>query len=289
MAYDTQGYSTQALTSGGFISFRFPYPDYGVASGLSSSPAASATMDTINHCFVTNAGSLYIYESGTQVASLGTISALDTLSIHFTTGTITYKKNNDTVHTSATGSTTFYFDSSMDNVGGGISHILMGMSTRASNTKGRVSGGNISTYIADAAIKTAHIAEAQIDEARILDLSVTAVKIRGNAVSYITKANSDSVTLAVHGTTLYPSSIVIIAKANVVATPGAGDNTLTLTINGDAQDSSIMASAGDAIRVPMILQTTYQNYVTGTMTIAVTSTNSANVSEYVINVLEVLK
>ena len=157
-------------------------------------------------------------------------------------------------------------------------------------TVSQITSGNVSTYIAAAAIGTAYIADAAITTAKIGDLQVDSLQIRGNAVTYITTytatAGSVSFTINTHGTPTYPTSLVVIAKNAMYTNNAVGYS--TLSVGGVQRDQSMCASSSQVF-VALITECMISVTTTGAMTVEVAQSGTTYTGSIVVNVLEIIK
>ncbi len=150
-----------------------------------------------------------------------------------------------------------------------------------------ITNANISTFIASSAISDAYIA----------DLTIGTVKIANNAISYVTKASSSTLTINVHGSSGNNTSLIIIAKAQQNGDSGSltlqtqTHNTTTgVTGSVVSQDSASYGGGGNGIGVTSVVMTTMTIGFSGTVAISLSAVaNNGSTSGYVINTLEVLK
>jgi hypothetical protein len=75
----------------------------------------------------------------------------------------------------------------------GFSGYLLPSPVSSGNLLGKIHPGNASTYIANAAIQTALIGDAQITTAKIVDLAVDTLQIKGNAVTVPTSFSAPAI------------------------------------------------------------------------------------------------
>ena len=122
----------------------------------------------------------------------------------------------------------------------------------------------------------------------IADLTVDTLHIKNNAVSYnywSPSSTASSITYTTHGTSAYPTNIMITAKCGVLA---AVSRVIYLNIDGVMMTSSIFNPGGYTLNLPLTNIFNYTCTTSGTITVSITD-NGATTSAFSFNVLEIKK
>ena len=174
-AWDTQAYSTQSFTGSGGVSFKFGTLDKLCMGAINSDPTTDASFTSLDFAiFANSTGILEIYESGVSIGVVGTFTTANVFQILYSGTTVTYLKDGIVFRTVSTSAgRTFYFDSSLSFVGAQINSISIGSVSGIGNIVGTINPLNASTYISNAAINTAHIADANITTLKLAGQAVT--------------------------------------------------------------------------------------------------------------------
>jgi predicted phage tail protein len=167
VAWDRQAYSNQGFTSSGVVRFKPGSSTLTAAAGISSNPSVSSGVN-IDYCFVfDNPFTLYIYEGGAQILSVGKWYLTDVFEIEYKNTSVIYKQNGNIVRASTTtAGRSFYFDSSFFVPNNYIDNIQLGAYS-VGNLSGQIDYGNVSTYIKNGALGRAQIGLAEIDTLRV--------------------------------------------------------------------------------------------------------------------------
>jgi hypothetical protein len=120
---DAQAYSSIGYNNNMYVEVSPNQTTAGAMFGLSNNPTGSAGYDTINYAWHTSAPGTYnIYETGLLIASFGTYTISTKFRIEYNGKTVTYFKDGVSVRSVDVPipNTTYYFDSSFNQVGGAI-------------------------------------------------------------------------------------------------------------------------------------------------------------------------
>jgi len=131
--WNAQVYSTQSYTNGAYVSFS---PNSGslnqhIMVGLNTDANYDASYASIDYAWYLGGGggNLLIYESGVQIATVGTYTASTALSITYDGISVKYYKDGTLQRTIATANQTFFLDSSFYETGdrtGGVKNLVFG-------------------------------------------------------------------------------------------------------------------------------------------------------------------
>jgi hypothetical protein len=120
---DAEAYSSIGYNNNMYVEVNANQTTAGAMFGLSTNPMASANYDTINYAFHTSAAATFnIYETGSLITSFGAYTISTKFRIEYDGKTVTYFKDGvplRSVNVPIPG-TTYYFDSSFNQVGGAI-------------------------------------------------------------------------------------------------------------------------------------------------------------------------
>jgi predicted phage tail protein len=202
--------SVDGYVGGAFVSAVIAQTDKHLMLGLNTDPAADNSYSSLDYAWYPVAdGSLRIYESGTDIGSFGTYAAGDVLSITYD-GTAARYWRNGTLHRTVTVTITqaLYLDTSFHGVNGRLNNIRFGPYGNPSAVQGSnpITSGNVSTYIASAAIQDAQIAN--LNAAKITAGTLDAARIAAGSL------NADRITA---GTITTDRLILGSVTANVTA------------------------------------------------------------------------
>jgi hypothetical protein len=120
---DAEAYSSIGYNNNMYVEVSPNQTTAGAMFGLSTNPTASAGYDTINYAFHTSAAATFnIYENGLLIASFGTYTISTKFRIEYDGKTVTYFKDGVSVRSVDVPipNTTYYFDSSFNQVGAAI-------------------------------------------------------------------------------------------------------------------------------------------------------------------------
>lgn len=92
--------STDTLTADGFLQFSTAETTTSKMAGLNVANTTPSYTDIDFAIFLSSAGFVSIYESGTKVASVGNYSPNDTFRVLVNRGTVSYRRNNEVLYTS---------------------------------------------------------------------------------------------------------------------------------------------------------------------------------------------
>ncbi|MBF9266638.1 Ig-like domain-containing protein, partial [Paracidovorax cattleyae] len=114
--------STVGVSGGASVSFRAGQTNKAIMVGLNTDPGTNDNYLTIDWAiYVTYDGAMYAYQNGTSVASLGTYTTGDVLSVEYANGTVSYRKNGAVLRQESANITQpLYLDSSFYGTGGSI-------------------------------------------------------------------------------------------------------------------------------------------------------------------------
>jgi hypothetical protein len=170
--------------------------------------------------------------------------------------------------------------------------ILDGSITNAKILNGAVTNAKIAdaqittAKIADTQITTAKIANAAITNAKIGDLAVDSLQIRGNAVSYVSRASANTLTINTHGTLAYPTTLIVIGKQ--VCQSINAISTLHLEIGGVDYDTSTLGTPSN-VWVSVVVETIINITTTGPLTVRVYQSGTTYNASPVICAVEMMK
>lgn len=127
-AWDASVYSLQSYTGGAFAAAVPAQANAGIMFGLNSDPNYDASYSSIDYAwYMTNAGTLEIYESGVYIGGFGTYVAGDPLSVRYDGARVVYEKAGVAARTiDAPAGLRLYFDSSFFSAGGRLQSIAFG-------------------------------------------------------------------------------------------------------------------------------------------------------------------
>jgi hypothetical protein len=120
---DAQAYSSIGYNNNMYVEVNANQTTAGAMFGLSTNPTGSAGFDTINYAFHASAAATFnIYETGSLIASFGTYTISTKFRIEYDGKTVTYFKDGVSVRSVDVPipNTTYYFDSSFNQVGAAI-------------------------------------------------------------------------------------------------------------------------------------------------------------------------
>ncbi|AVS67170.1 hypothetical protein C8245_17055 [Paracidovorax avenae] len=114
--------STVGVSGGASVSFRAGQTNKAIMVGLNTDPGTNDNYLTIDWAiYVTYDGAMYAYQNGTSVASLGTYTTGDVLSVEYANGVVSYRKNGAVLRQESANITQpLYLDSSFYGTGGSI-------------------------------------------------------------------------------------------------------------------------------------------------------------------------
>jgi len=122
-SFDAQAYSSIGYNNNMYVEAKANQTTAGIMVGLSSDPSPSANYDTINYAWHPNSIAVcHIYENGTLIGSFGGYTTSTKFRIEYDGKTVTYFKDGAAVRSVDVSipNTTYYFDSSFNQVGGAI-------------------------------------------------------------------------------------------------------------------------------------------------------------------------
>jgi hypothetical protein len=96
---------------------------------LNTDPTTDSSYTSLDYAMYCAAGTLQAYESGTNVASLGTYTVNDIFAITYDATTIRYLKNGTVLRSVTNAGRTFYMDSSFNEAGSGCNSLDFGPTT----------------------------------------------------------------------------------------------------------------------------------------------------------------
>ena len=126
--WDSQIYSNEGYATAAYASAQAVDVTSTVAFGLSSDPALSVSYTAIDYCWYLAAGTAYIYQSGTLIATIGAYVAGTVFSVTWDGANVHYLMNATLEHTTAATPAKLYLDSSYYNIGGALKSIVFGPS-----------------------------------------------------------------------------------------------------------------------------------------------------------------
>jgi hypothetical protein len=101
-SWNARAASAEAFTASAWLSFQAAQTTAEIMFGLSENPTATTSYTALNYAFyMTSAGSLRIYELGTQIAVIGSYQITDTLRITYDGTTVRYYQNSTLVRSVA--------------------------------------------------------------------------------------------------------------------------------------------------------------------------------------------
>lgn len=142
-SWDAQAYSVESYVGGAFVSFSPLKNTTNVMAGLNTDPTTNASYASIDYAWYFASGTLEIYESGTNVASLGSYNEAESFAITYDGSKIKYLRNGNVVRTvTPTSQITdrLFFDSSIYQLSAGLSKIKFG--PLSSNAWADIGGAN---------------------------------------------------------------------------------------------------------------------------------------------------
>jgi hypothetical protein len=168
--WNAQLYSKDAYVGGAFASGVMA-SGANAMFGLTTDPLTNASYDSIDYAIHTSGnGNLYAYENGTGTAISSSWAIGDALAVVYDGSYVRYLQNGQVRRTVAVAANlVLYFDSSWATAGDSVANIRFGPygNPSAVQPSNPINSGNVSTYIANAAIQNAQIGDAQITNAKI--------------------------------------------------------------------------------------------------------------------------
>lgn len=127
-SWDSQVCSNQGYVTNVFVKFSAGQTNTHIMAGLNSDPFADSSYASLDYSIYLNVGTVYIYESGSSIASFGTYTTNDIFTVHYDGITVRYYQNNTLLRTVArTLSTTpLYFDTSFYELNSSITRVGFG-------------------------------------------------------------------------------------------------------------------------------------------------------------------
>jgi hypothetical protein len=125
IAWNSRASSLDGYTQNASLTFRIRNINSAFMIGFSENPTITNSFTALNYAFyITTANTLFIYELGSQVASLGPVNIYDNLNIKFTGTQIIYSVNSTAVRTISRGiGNTLYLSSSFRSPGCSVDEI----------------------------------------------------------------------------------------------------------------------------------------------------------------------
>lgn len=126
--WNAGAYSLEAHNSGAFCTFQAAATTADVLAGLTTTPAASASYETIDYSWYCNsAGQALGYVGATSLGAFGTYTASTVLSVVYDGQAVRWLLDGAVMHTLAVAAgLTLYFDSTLYQVGAGIRNVRLG-------------------------------------------------------------------------------------------------------------------------------------------------------------------
>ncbi|WP_415842170.1 Ig-like domain repeat protein, partial [Paracidovorax anthurii] len=114
--------STVGVSGGASVSFKAGQTNKAIMVGLNSDPGVNDSYLSIDWAiYITYDGAMYAYQNGASVASLGTYTTGDVLSVEYLNGVVSYRKNGAVLRQETANITQpLYLDSSFYGTGGSI-------------------------------------------------------------------------------------------------------------------------------------------------------------------------
>jgi predicted phage tail protein len=173
-AWDSAVWSTDGYVGGAFVSASADSTGGSIMVGLNTDPTADNSYASLDYAwYAVGDGHCEMYESGSFVGNGGAYAAGDVFSITYDGSTVKYWHNGSLTRTvGVTIAGALYLDSSFATPGGKWNNLRFGPygNPSAIQPSNPITGGNVSTYIAAAAIQTAQIANAAITNALVANL-----------------------------------------------------------------------------------------------------------------------
>lgn len=189
--------------------------DKGKVIGLSSGGSTVNTpMEFSFYC--KNDGTVSILQSGSEISSHGAYTTTTAFEIKYTQGgAIAYLIDSVLVASGAISDGTLLgLDTEIKEISGSFNNISFSELTypidRAPNIVGQITPDNVTTFIANLAVKNAQIAELAVTTAKIGDLAVDTLKIGDNAVTIPIVSSVATVDLAASAWTSVVSAVIIV-------------------------------------------------------------------------------
>jgi hypothetical protein len=199
------GYSSTgiAVASGAKVTWTMTAFTGSFTIGLNTNPSLDSSYTSIDFCIFISGSQYSVVESSVNKGSFGVCLIGDTFAIIYNHAAARVDYYCSGVHfystiLSAALVSPLYVDTSLIESGTtiyniGFSGYLLPSPVSSGNLLGKIHPGNASTYIANAAIQTALIGDAQITTAKIVDLAVDTLQIKGNAVTVPTSFSAPAI------------------------------------------------------------------------------------------------
>jgi len=197
--YDCGAYSIIAYSSGVMCSFQSVFTNKKIMAGLNTDPALNSNYTSLDYAFyLSDTGSIQIYEGGASKGSFGTYTTETLFSIAYDNITVKYYVDNILTYVSVNPSVApglkLYFDSAFNSQNGQLYNINLSPFTNnnwgsiggvgkpednatvgaqiGGNLTGQISGANISTYLAPAVVTDDFIGSVSIPKLLAGNLAV---------------------------------------------------------------------------------------------------------------------
>jgi predicted phage tail protein len=239
-AWDSAVWSTDGYVGGAFVSGSPNSNAQSMMLGLNTDPTADNSYGSLDYAwYAVSDGHCEMYEGGSFVGNGGAYAAGDVFSITYDGSTVKYWRNGALARTVVvTIAGALYLDSSFATPGGKWNNLRFGPygNPSAVQPSNPITGGNVSTYIAAAAIQTAQIANAAITNALVANLDAGKINtgtLDANRIG-VGSLNANRITA---GTITTDRIVVGAATAaasqsydfgtNVFGSPGSSDTSLS--------------------------------------------------------------
>ncbi|MDA8456972.1 Ig-like domain repeat protein [Acidovorax sp. GBBC 3334] len=239
--------STVGVSGGASVSFKAGQTNKAIMVGLNTDPGTNDNYLTIDWAiYITYDGAMYAYQNGASVASLGTYTTGDVLSVEYLNGVVNYRKNGTVLRQESANITQpLYLDTSFYGTGGAITGLKF---RNASGQEVPLSAaaaptGTVTFFNGREVLGTANVVNG------VARLTTSALAAQGTAqitAVYGGDANNAAATSAAR-TVAVNDAIGLGASATSVA---AGD-AVTLTARMNAQPSVVATGVsfdGGAVR-----------------------------------------
>ncbi|MDA8521012.1 Ig-like domain repeat protein [Acidovorax sp. NCPPB 4044] len=239
--------STVGVSGGASVSFKAGQTNKAIMVGLNTDPGTNDNYLTIDWAiYITYDGAMYAYQNGASVASLGTYTTGDVLSVEYLNGVVSYRKNGTVLRQESANITQpLYLDTSFYGTGGAITGLKF---RNASGQEVPLSAaaaptGTVTFFNGREVLGTANVVNG------VARLTTSALAAQGTAqitAVYGGDANNAAATSAAR-TVAVNDAIGLGASATSVA---AGD-AVTLTARMNAQPSVVATGVsfdGGAVR-----------------------------------------
>lgn len=242
--------SVDGYVGGAFASATVGRNDCFVMFGLNTDPAADNSYGSIDFAwYAVGDGSCQIYENGAHMGSFGTYAPGDVFTVAYDGSVVRYLRNGAVMRSVVAGiAAPLYFDTAFYNEGGRLHNVRFGPygNPSAVQPSNPITAGNVTTYIANAAIQNAQIGDAQITNAKISGDLQSDNFASGSSGWRIRKGDGSAefAAASIRGKLTTSQLEVGSVTANAVASQGAGGATLA---NSTAVQVLIAPAANNAL------------------------------------------